>query len=165
MADRPRVVLDCVILLQAAARGKSAAASCLELAEDSRIEIFVSEETLAEIQDVLDRPEIRAQFADLNDEVAGAFLKRLRTLSTFVDDIPKRFYYPRDEDDEPYINLAIAADADYLVTRDTDLLDLMIGHTSEAKGFRQRFRTIRVITPEQFLNQPNVRTRTANKPT
>lgn len=157
MAERPRVVLDCVILLQAAARRKSAAASCLALAESGRIEIFVSEETLAEIKDVLDRPEVRAQFADLNDEIVGAFLKRINMIATFVDDVPDRFDYPRDEDDEPYVNLAIAAAADYLITRDNDLLDLMTGHTDECKEFRQRFRTLRVLTPEEFLIEPDVR--------
>lgn len=158
MAEGPRVVLDCVILLQAAARGKSAAANCLALAEHARIEIFVSEETLAEVKDVLGRPEIRAQFGDLNDELVGAFLKKIEAIATFVDDVPKRFEYPRDRDDEAYVNLAIAADANYLVTRDNDLLQLMTGHSDECKEFRQRFRGLRVITPEELLAKPGVLT-------
>ena len=39
--------------------------------------------------------------------------------------IKRRFGYPRDPDDEPYLNLAIKAKADFIVTRDKDLLDLM----------------------------------------
>ena len=35
------------------------------------------------------------------------------------------FTLARDPDDEPYLNLAIAVSADYLVTRDNDMLDLM----------------------------------------
>lgn len=45
------------------------------------------------------------------------------------------------------MNLAIAAAADYLVTRDQDLLDLMTGHAAECKNFRQRFRNVKVVDP------------------
>ena len=69
MAERPRVVFDCVILLQAAARQKGAAANCLNLAESGVLQLFVSRETLVEIEDVLSRPEVRVHFPDLSDEL------------------------------------------------------------------------------------------------
>ena len=78
MTDRPRVVFDCNVLLQAAAREKSVAAECLNLAESGLIRICVSREALAEAEEVLNRPEIRAHFPDLTDEIVGAFLKRLQ---------------------------------------------------------------------------------------
>jgi uncharacterized protein len=149
--DKPRVVFDCNVLLQAAAREKSVAARCLNLAESGLIQICVSREVLAEAEDVLNRPEIRTRFPDLSDEIVGAFLKRLQKLSMLVRPIPKKFSYPRDEDDEPYINLAVAADADFIISRDRDLLDLMTGHADECKEFRQRFRPLMVIEPAEFL--------------
>jgi predicted nucleic acid-binding protein len=76
--DKPRVVFDCNVFLQAAARKKGAAAKCLDLAEAGRVQLFVSREVLAEVEDVLNRPEIQAHFSDLSDEIAGAFLKRLQ---------------------------------------------------------------------------------------
>lgn len=148
MTDKPRVVFDCNVLLQAAAREKSVAAKCLNLAESGLVQICVSREVLAEAEDVLNRPEIRAHFPDLSDEIVGAFLKRLQKLSVLV---PKKFNYPRDEDDEPYINLAVAAGADFIVSRDKDLLDLTTGHADECKEFRQRFRPLRVIEPAELL--------------
>lgn len=151
MKDSPRVVFDCNVLLQAAAREKSVAAKCLNRAESGLIQLFVSREVLAEVEEVLNRPEIRAYFQDLTDEIVGAFLKRLQKLSVLVRPVPKKFSYPRDEDDEPYINLAVAARADYIISRDRDLLDLMTGHSDECKEFRQRFRTLRVIEPVEFL--------------
>ena len=151
MTDRPRVVFDCNVLLQAAARERSVAAKCLNLAENSLVQLCVSREVLAEAEDVLNRPEIRAHFPDLSDEIVGAFLKRLQKFSVLVRPVPKKFSYPRDEDDEPYINLAVAAGADFIVSRDTDLLDLMTGYTDECKEFRQRFRSLRVVEPEEFL--------------
>lgn len=151
MTDKPRVVFDCNVLLQAAAREKSVAAKCLNLAESGLVQICVSREVLAEAEDVLNRPEIRAHFPDLSDEIVGAFLKRLEKLSVLVRPVPKKFSYPRDADDEPYINLAVAAGADFIVSRDRDLLDLMTGHADECKEFRQRFRPLRVMEPAEFL--------------
>jgi putative PIN family toxin of toxin-antitoxin system len=98
----------------------------------------VSKEVLAEAEDVLNRSEIRAHFPDLSDEIVGAFLKRLQKLSVFVRAVPKIFSYLRDKDDEPYINLAVAAGAEFIISRDNDLLDLMTGHAYECKEFRQR---------------------------
>lgn len=152
MTGKPRVVFDCNVLLQAAAREKSAAAQCLNLAESSLIQMCVSREVLAEAEDVLNRPKIRTHFPDLSDEIVGAFLKRLQQLSVLVHPVPKKFSYPRDEDDEPYIDLAVAAGADFIISRDKDLLDLMTGHADECKEFRQRFRPLRVVDPAEFLS-------------
>jgi putative PIN family toxin of toxin-antitoxin system len=151
VTDKPRVVFDCNVLLQAAAREKSVAAKCLNLAESGLIQICVSREVLAEAEDVLNRPKIRAHFPDLSDEIVGAFLKRLQKLSVLTHPVPKKFSYPRDEDDEPYINLAVAVGADFIVSRDRDLLDLMTGHADECKEFRQRFRPLKVIEPVELL--------------
>lgn len=151
MTDRPGVVFDCNVLLQAAARERSVAAKCLNLAEGGHVQLFVSREVLAEVEDVLNRPEIRAHFPDLSDEIVGAFLKRIHKLSKLVRLVPKKFSYPRDEDDEVYINLAVAAGADFIISRDRDLLDLMTGHADECKEFRQRFRPLKVIEPVELL--------------
>lgn len=150
---KPRVVFDCNVLLQAAAREKSVAADCLKLVENKQIQLFISREILVEVEDVLNRPEIRGHFPDLSDDIVGAFLKRLIACSNLVRNVQKKFIYSRDEDDEPYINLAVAANADFIVTRDRDLLDLMTGHTDECKEFRQRFRPLKVIEPLELLKE------------
>jgi putative PIN family toxin of toxin-antitoxin system len=151
VTEKPSVVFDCNVFLQAAARERSVAAKCLNLAESGFIRLVVSREVLTEVEDVLNRPEIRAYFPDLSDEIVGAFLKRVQKLSILVRPVPKKFSYPRDEDDEPYINLAVEVGADFIISRDKDLLDLMTGHTDECKEFRQRFRPLRVVEPEEFL--------------
>ena len=65
--------------------------------------------------------------------------------------MPRRFIYQRDEDDEPYINLAIEVGAQFLVSRDKDLLDLMTSYADDCKEFRQRFRTLKIIEPLDLL--------------
>jgi predicted nucleic acid-binding protein len=69
------------------------------------------------------------------------------------------FEYPRDPSDEPYIDLAAACAADYLVTRDRDLLSLASDHSIFAKQFRQRFPTLRVMDVENFLGAVESHTR------
>lgn len=152
MEERPRVVFDCNVFLLAAARQKSVAASCFDLAEKGLVQLFISKEVLLEIEDVLDRPEVRALFPDLSDEIAGAFVKRLREFADFSSDVPRRFIYQRDEDDEPYINLKIEVGARFLESRDKDLLDLMTSYADDCKEFRQPFRTLKVIRPLDLLS-------------
>ena len=155
MKNRPRlgVVFDCNILLQAVTRKAGPAAACLRLAEEGFVQLRLSEEILGELLEVLNRPKIRARYPELTDEIVDDFLKRLRSTAEVASEVPKRFGYPRDVDDEPYLNLAIEAEANYLVSRDKDLLDLMTGYDDECKEFRQRFRSVSVIEPIDFLKE------------
>jgi len=155
MNNKPLIaaVFDCNVFLQAAAREKSVAAACLRLVEQGLVQLYLSEEILAEVEEVLYRPEIRTHFPSLTDEVIEAFLLRLRKSAQILRHVPKRFSYSRDPDDVPYINLAVEMNADYLVSRDRDLLDLMTAYDVEAKEFRQRFRPLRVIEPLEFLQE------------
>ena len=50
-----------------------------------------------------------------------------------------------------YINLAIIANATYLVSRDNDLLDLMAESTDVARQFRSRYPFLRIITAADFI--------------
>ncbi len=63
--------------------------------------------------------------------------------------------------DEKYINLAAAAGAAYIISRDANLLDLMTSFNDESKNFRQKFRPLKVIEPLEFLKiggfRPNSR--------
>ncbi len=153
MKNRPRlgVVFDCNILLQAVARRTGPAAACLRLAEEGFVQLVLSEEILTELSGVLTRPVIRSRYPELTDEIVEDFITALRSTAEITNEVPKRFSYPRDIDDEPYLNLAIEAEANYLVSRDKDLLDLMTGHNDESKEFRQRFRSLTVIEPIEFL--------------
>ena len=41
--------------------------------------------------------------------------------------------------------------ADYLVSRDNDLLDLMKWEKEDGREFQKRFRFLQIVTPENFL--------------
>ncbi len=59
-------VFDCNVHLQAAAREKSVAAECLRLIEKGSVRLYLSKEILAEVEDVLNRSEIRNHFQDFD---------------------------------------------------------------------------------------------------
>lgn len=146
-----KAVFDCNVFLQAVSRETSVAAKCLRLVEKGSVRLYLCEEVLNEVEDVLNRPAIRNHFQTLTDEIVEAFLLKLRRNSQIIQQVSNKFKYARDPDDEIYINLAIEAEAAFIVSRDKDLLDLMNTYTSEAKEFRQRFRPLRVIEPLAFL--------------
>jgi predicted nucleic acid-binding protein len=51
------------------------------------------------------------------------------------------------------LNLAIEARADFLVTRDNDMLDLMQWEREEGREFQKRFRGLKIIDPAAFLKE------------
>jgi predicted nucleic acid-binding protein len=53
-----RVVFDCMIFLQAAARPKGPAAECMRSVTAGRLELFLSPAIVAEVRDVLTRPSV-----------------------------------------------------------------------------------------------------------
>ena len=101
----------------------------------------------------MDYPEIRERNRHVTDELIDAFLTRILFRGILHRDVPHVFDFPRDTGDEPYIDLAIAVSAAFLVTRDRDLLSLGTDHTIEAKQFRQRTPGLSVLSPEDFLNE------------
>jgi putative PIN family toxin of toxin-antitoxin system len=154
--DPPAVVFDCMIFLQAIANDESPAARALDLVESGEIKLCVSEQILRELRRVLDRPEVRSALPGINDLRVESLFRRLEKKAVTIKEVPRVFEYPRDPNDEPYINLAIAARAKYLVSRDKDLLDLMIATDLESKQFRQRFRVLRIIDPADLLHEIKV---------
>jgi uncharacterized protein len=147
-----RVVFDCMIFLQATTRVKGPAAACLRLLDLGSITLFVSDEILREVEDVLDRPKVRQKNPHLTDQVVHRLLDRLSKTATRIDPVPVQFSYPRDPKDEPYLNLAIVASAKFLVTRDKELLDLML-ENGEGMDFRSRFPNLKILDPVDFLRE------------
>lgn len=151
MNKTPAVVFDCMIYLQGLIREKGPAVDCLELFEHGSVVLFVSNEILEEIADVLTRPKLQTRYSLLTRQRADRLIEILRKNARLIEKVPSYFTYPRDPKDEKYINLAVEARAEYIVSRDRDLLDLMTDFSGEGKAFRQRFRPLRVISPADFL--------------
>src|SRR5438309_521702 len=78
--------------------------------------LFVSPQILEELRNVLTRPNVVAHFRTVTPERVAELFARLRQDAQLVADVPPVFHYERDPKDERYVNLAIAAGANYLVT-------------------------------------------------
>jgi putative PIN family toxin of toxin-antitoxin system len=142
-------VFDCVILLQATGRPSGPAGACLQAVRYGRLELFLTPDILAEVLDLLTRPKKRRKFAALTPDAGNVFLADLAGHATMLAAVSKVFPLPRDPKDEPFIDLAVAAQALYLVSRHNDLLDLM----GDA-AFQQQFPDLTVIDPLALLREP-----------
>ena len=139
-------VFDCMVFLQAATNDRGPAYACLALVETGDVALVVSPAILAEVRDVLTRPKIHAKFPHLTPDRVDVFLQKVATIAAVVSDVPDAGLHLRDLDDLPYLNLAVAADAAYIVTRDNDLLDLM-----KERSFVETCPHLRVVDPVTFL--------------
>lgn len=111
----------------------------------------MSTEVLAEMNDVLDRPHIRKKFRTLTVRRVADFVTRIERVAVVIDPVPEAFTLTRDPKDSMYLNLAIAAGAKLVVSRDNDLLDLMTGTDADAETFRTTYPEIAILDPVAFL--------------
>jgi len=142
-----RVVFDCMVFLQGAGRPKGPARACFRLVDEGKVTLCVSAEILAEVRDVLTRPAVQRKFPLLSPEWVDAFVHNVESKAILVNDVPKAFPFERDPKDEPYLNLAFATGAKYLVSRDRDLLDLMAD-----ASFRNQHPSLEILEPPAFLD-------------
>lgn len=144
---KPRVVFDCMVFLQGAGRPASPSRACFQLVDEGQIDLCLSSDILAEVRDVLTRPKTLKRFSLLTPAWVEAFLRNAEDKAIVVlREVPRTVRLERDPKDEPYLNLAVAARAQYLVTRDRDLLDLI-----EDAEFRRRFPDLMIVDPPTFL--------------
>jgi predicted nucleic acid-binding protein len=80
-------------------------------------------------------------------------LDKLRVVAEIIEEPPVVFEHPIDPKDGPYIDLAVAASATVITSRDKHLLNLMNPAKPWSADFRARFPQMRVISPEVFLQE------------
>jgi putative PIN family toxin of toxin-antitoxin system len=152
MNETPDVVYDCMIFLQAAARPDRVHGT-MRLMREGRVRLCLSREIVAEVHDVLNRPEVRGKFPALKPDHIKAFLDEVLARAKIVEDVPSVFSLPRDAKDEPYLNLAIEAKAKFLVTwNEKHLTYLMRKDTTEGQDFCARFPNLTILDPPTFVS-------------
>src|SRR5271168_3646801 len=135
-----KAVLDTTVLVSAFLRHQPGGASfdLLALADAGAFEFYLSDEILEETAGVLLRAgRMRERYIYTDDQVVE-YCQDLGRLAHVVDDVPI-VRIVRDPDDDMIIGCAIAADSDYLVSRDKALLSL-----GSHEGMS-------IIAPEAFL--------------
>jgi putative PIN family toxin of toxin-antitoxin system len=145
-----KVVYDCNVFLQALGNPVGPAGQCVEEAFNRRVTLFIDDALLAELVDVAGRPEIARKLRFLPSR-AAEFIEDLKKVAVFKDHVPAVFAHERDPDDAHYVNLALAAEASLIVSRDNDLLGLMNEKTMEGQTFQARFPNLRILNPVAYL--------------
>lgn len=143
-----RVVFDCNVFAQALLNPQGPAGRCLELARTGQVKLFVSEFVLEEIGELHLKIPSRAGITAVDTEDLGQVV---RSFATVLDPVPAVYRHPIDPDDSAYVDLAIAANAELIVSRDKHLLGLRDPTKSWSKEFRDRFPSLRVVTPDEYL--------------
>ncbi len=137
-----RAVFDTNVLISAfltRSRG-GVSTELLRFVIDGTIELHLSAEIADEVAETLaGNDRLRTHYRYTEQQVAQ-YRADLLALATVVDDPPPLHgVVPRDPDDDKIVACAIAVSADYLVTRDRDLLSL------------RRYASTEIIPPETYL--------------
>ena len=155
VSEAPRddtAVFDCVIFVQAVLSPRGPAARCLEAVENGRVRLLISEEILAEVRQVLVRPAVQRKRRHLTPAFVNAYLERVGRLTSFVDPVPRHVSLERDPKDQPYLDLAIAEQVTFLVSRDLDLLDLSKPGSAVGEELRRLHPGLSILDPVAFLD-------------
>lgn len=141
----PRIVCDSTVLVSAFLAKNGTAARVLQSATAEVVQLALSPGIIAETRRVLLTYErIRRRYT-YTDEDVHDFCRTLATSFVLVTALPPLAGICRDPNDDMVVACAVAVQAQYLVTRDKDLLTL------------RQYAGIRMVTPHellQLLDQP-----------
>ena len=119
-----RVVIDTNILVSAAIAGRKPESIIVWIIAQPDYEWVISEEILAEYLEVLARRKLK-----LTDTQRSRWLSLIQT-STQLIDVSTKIDFPRDQKDAKFLECAIAANADFLITGDRDFTEVQsLGNT------------------------------------
>lgn len=139
-------VFDTNVILQAILNETGPADACMNLTFGSDVKLITADAVLDELQDVIARPNLVAKYKSLRTERPHLLIQKIYSKAAIVSSIPRKFRFERDRSDEIFINLALKMQADFVVSRDRDLLDLM-----DDSEFCSKFPKLKIVTPVGFL--------------
>ena len=146
-----RVVFDTNVYVQTMLNKDGIGGQCFDLALAESIELFVSRNILDEFRKVIRRPTFTRFLPDLTNDDIDAFVTAIGEVATIIRVPTGSVKIVRDPNDDMLLELAELCDPNFIVTSDRDLLDLMTGFDDASKEFRQRFRHLKIVRPDEFL--------------
>ncbi|MDP2749234.1 MAG: putative toxin-antitoxin system toxin component, PIN family [Nanoarchaeota archaeon] len=109
----------------------------LEKVESGEAIMFVSNEIIRELNIVMQRPKIQKYLMESGSSAEQLIEKIVRISESIVPDIEEEIC--RDKKDNKFIECALAANSDYIVSGDEDLLSM------------KEFRNIKIVKTSQIL--------------
>lgn len=135
-----RLVPDTSTLVAGTISLQGTAAEIIAAWRDGRIAVVTCEEIITEYQVVLNRSSIRRRYRHIRSGTIAASVATLREYGRLVTVTQVPQVVVRDPDDNVILACATAGDADYVVSRDRDLLDLVA------------YRGISIVSERTFLS-------------
>lgn len=135
-----KIVPDANILLSAFISPRGATRKIVDLALAKRVVLYGSEETYEKFKEKIRLRRIKKHL-DAQYFSADKIGMDYRTFVTTIDTSPYNNLVDisGDPEDDEYIRIALATDSKLIVSRDSDLLDLI------------KYENIRIVKPESFL--------------
>lgn len=133
-----RIVLDTNVYISGILFGGNSKA-IIDLILEGKFELFITEEIIKEINDVLLRPKF-----DFSPGIVRHIISEIDLISKIVIPKIKHNIVERDFDDNIIIDCAIECNADCIVTGDNDLLDI------------KNFKGIEILNPRDFLAKTKI---------
>ncbi len=134
-----RAVLDSTVLVSAFLQEGGVSDALLGHVYEGNFSLYLANEILAEARrTLLESEHIRRRYIYPDDSVER-FIHALRRIANLISSLPPLTGIVRDPNDDMIIACASAASADYIVTRDKDLLSLRV------------YDAITMVTPEVFM--------------
>jgi len=133
-----RIVIDTNVLVSAVLSQQGPSHALWDHVLNARLELFVTQALLDEFADVISRDKFAAVLARTT-RTTKALVSKLRDSAELVASSPLPAPVSRDPDDDHVIAAAVAAQAQWIVTGDRDLLVL------------GSYEGIAIITPAQAL--------------
>ncbi len=132
-----RVVIDTNVLISALIKADSSPAKIISLWRAGKIELALCPEIIEEIVRVLKYPKLQKH---ISDEEAARFLTLLHTATTIVRLDELVSVVDADPDDNKFVAVAVACQAEAIISGDGHLLEI------------GSYRDIPILTPAQFLD-------------
>jgi uncharacterized protein len=118
-----RIVLDTNVLISALVSATGTAAQILARCQAGELELLISPANLTELRRVLAYPKIRKrlEYTDTQIEAFVTFLEQSFIVLTPLTEVRA---VPADSDDDKFVALALAGEAQYIISGDDHLLRL-----------------------------------------
>jgi len=110
----------------------------LKLVEKGKDTLFITDEIIAEVEDVFGRPKIPATEAEKRYKLQR--IKRISRKITVPDSQLITTGGSRDKTDNKYLECAVAANADYIISGDKHLLEL------------KEYSGVKIVTAAEYLD-------------
>lgn len=134
-----KVVLDSTVIVSAFLAKTGVSAELLHKAKDGGFDMCLAEEILEEVQRaLLQYQKIRKRY-HYTDQAVIQFVQNIRIVAHLITGLPSIEVVNSDPNDNMVVACALKAGANYIVTRDNDLLSLKI------------YEDIKIVTPENFI--------------